>query len=124
MSKRCDNCKYYDSGIVKNLNGSSAIRSWCTHEKHSGEYVPQFTCCPEYIDREAKTTPFDGITFYIKNSITKELGMKYTCEDCRKEMLDAPDHWWLVLPLNNKPKRRPGYHFRCEECNKKKDGKK
>ena len=123
MHKRCDNCKYYDSGIVKDLSGSSAIRSWCNNEKHVATYVPCFTCCPEHELKEVKTTPFDGIKFYIKDTSTGELSVKYTCEDCGKEMWDAPDRWWLVLPLNNNHKRRTGYHFRCEECDKKKEGK-
>lgn len=118
MDKRCDNCKYFNSVTF------SKIRDfWCSHEKHSGIRVAAHTSCPEHEPKEVKTTPFDGMKFYLKDTNTGELCVKYICEDCSKEMLDAPDRWWLVLPVNDRPKRKPGYHFRCSECDKKKEGK-
>ncbi len=114
MNKRCENCKYWQCG--------ESI-SFCKHTDQVGIVVPKFTSCDKHEPKEVKSTPFDGIKFYMKDTNTGELSVKYTCEDCGKEMWDAPDRWWLVLPLNNNPKRRTGYHFRCEECDKKKEGK-
>ena len=118
MDKRCDNCKYFNS-----VGMSKILDSWCSHEKHSGVRVAAHTSCPEHEPKEVKTTPFDGMKFYLKDTNTGELSVKYICEDCSKEMLDAPDRWWLVLPVNDRHKRKPGYHFRCSECDKKKEGK-
>ena len=118
MDKRCDNCKYFNS-----VTFGKILDSWCSHEKHSGIRVAAHTSCPEHEPKEVKTTPFDGMKFYLKDTNTGELCVKYICEDCGKEMLDAPDRWWLVLPVNDRHKRKPGYHFRCSECDKKKEGK-
>jgi hypothetical protein len=124
VSKRCENCKHFNSVSVK----GTAMGSWCGHEKHKGMYVPKFTSCPEHEPkdtRNTRTTPFDGVKFYLIDDKTGELGLKYVCEDCGK-LMDKPGHWWLALPLrdiNGKQTRPFGYHFRCEECDKKKDGK-
>jgi hypothetical protein len=121
VNKRCENCKYFKSVSVKDI----AAGSWCDHEEHKGMYVPKFVSCPEYSPKEKRTTPFDGVKFYLIDDKTGELGLKYVCEDCGKVM-DEPGHWWLALPLrdiNGKQTRPFGYHFRCEECDKKKEGK-
>ena len=117
MEKRCDNCKYFN-GVTM----SKIIDYWCSHEKYSGTRVAAHTSCAEYEQKEELTTPFDGVRLYLINACTGEIGIRYICEDCGKEM-KKPYHWWLTLPINNKPKHRPGYHFRCEECDKKKEGK-
>ena len=121
VNKRCENCRYFKSISVKDV----AMGSWCEHEEHKGMYVPKFVSCPEYAPKEKKSTPFDGVKFYLIDDKTGELGIKYVCEDCGK-LMDEPGHWWLTLPLraiNGKQTRPCGYHFRCEECDKKKDGK-
>ena len=121
VNKRCENCKYFKSISVKDV----AAGSWCEHEEHKGMYVPKFVSCPEYTPKEKKSTPFDGVKFYLIDDKSGELGIKYVCEDCGK-LMDEPGHWWLALPLrdiNGKQTRPFGYHFRCEECDKKKDGK-
>ena len=121
VNKRCENCKYFKSISVKDV----AAGSWCEHEEHKGMYVHKFVSCPEYTPKEKKSTPFDGVKFYIMDDKSGELGIKYVCEDCGK-LMDEPGHWWLALPLrdiNGKQTRPFGYHFRCEECDKKKDGK-
>lgn len=121
VNKRCENCKYFKSISVK----GTAAGSWCENEKHKGMYVPKFTSCHEYEPKEKKSTPFDGVKFYLIDDKSGELGIKYVCEDCGT-LMDEPGHWWLVFPLrdiNGKQTRATGYHFRCEECDKKKDGK-
>ena len=121
VNKRCENCKYFKSISVKDV----AAGSWCEHEEHNGMYVPKFVSCSEYTPKEKKSTPFDGVKLYLIDDKSGELGIKYVCEDCGK-IMDEPGHWWLVLPLrdiNGKQTRPFGYHFRCEECDKKKEGK-
>ena len=115
MNKRCDNCKYFNGAIMSKIKDY-----WCSHEKYSGERIAAHTSCPEYEPKEELTTPFDGVKFYLINACTGEIGIKYICEDCGKEM-KKPYHWWLSLSLTNK--KPSGYHFRCEECDKKKEGK-
>lgn len=115
MEKKCENCKYFEGTSFE----TKIQDYWCTHIKYSGTRIARHTSCPEYAPKEMKTTPFDGIKFYLKDRATGELRIKYICEDCGKEMPDAPDRWWLVLPLHNKPNGKPGYHFRCEDCDKK-----
>ena len=116
VNKRCENCRYFDfvSGV-----------SYCKHKDQAGTWVPKFTCCSKYESKEKKSTPFDGVKFYLIDDKSGELGIKYVCEDCGK-IMDEPGHWWLALPLrdiNGKQTRPFGYHFRCKECDKKKDGK-
>lgn len=124
VNKRCENCKYFKSISVKDV----AAGSWCDHEEHKGMYVPKFVSCPEHEPKEKKSTPFDGMKFYLKDTNTGELAINYICEDCGKEMPDAPYHWWLVVPVTTNaikhPTKAPGYHFRCEECEKKLGDKK
>ena len=121
VNKRCENCKYFKSISVKDV----AMGSWCDNEKHKGMYVPKFVSCSEYEPKEKKSTPFDGVKFYLIDDKSGELAIKYVCEDCGK-IMDEPHHWWLSLPLRDitgKQTRAPGYHFRCEECDKKKESK-
>ena len=121
VNKRCENCKYFNSISVKDV----VAGSWCEHEEHKGMYVPKFVSCPEYTPKGTRTTPFDGIKLYLIDDKTGALGIKYVCEDCGK-LMDEPGHWWLALALrdiNGKQTRPAGYHYRCEECDKKKDGK-
>ena len=118
VNKRCENCKHWHWGGDTNI-------SFCTHDEQKCIIVPKFTCCAKYAPKEKKSTPFDGVKFYLIDDKSGELGIKYVCEDCGK-IMDEPAHWWLVLPLrdiNGKQTRPFGYHFRCEECDKKKDGK-
>ena len=117
MNKSCENCKYFESTSVRGMT----LGSWCAHEDHKGMYVPKFTSCPEYELKDTKTTPFDGVKFYLIDSKTGEIGIKYICEDCGK-IMDKPDHWWLKVPYGNAVPKDMGYHFRCEECYKKKEG--
>ena len=120
VNKRCENCKYF-----KSISGADIAGSWCEHDEHKGIFVPKFVSCPEYEPKEKKSTPFDGVKLYLVDDKTGELAIKYVCEDCGK-IMDKPSHWWLSLPLhgiNGKQMRATGYHFRCEECDKKKDGK-
>lgn len=114
MNKRCDNCKHF-----KNVPGSF---SWCSHKEHAGMYVPKFTSCPEHTHapKEEKHGPFDNIKFYIKDSKTGEVEARYVCEDCGKEM-KAPYRWWMKVPYGNAVPDDIGYHYRCEECDKKKE---
>ncbi len=123
MEKRCDNCKYFGSYTYKDGIGGS----WCDHKEHKGMLVSNFTSCPEHEFKSKKNvrpTPFDGMKFYLKDQATGELSIGYICEDCGKEMDGAPDHWWLVLPVGKgDSKRRPGYHFRCLDCEQKAGGK-
>ena len=108
MTKRCDNCKFFkEEGCI----------TMCIHKAHCG-YVPTFTSCSDHEPK--KVGPFDNVKFYLKDSNTGEMELKYICEDCGKVM-DIPFHWWLVLPIKPKDKytHRPGYHFRCEDCEKK-----
>lgn len=66
-------------------------------------------------------SPFDNIKFFLKDSVTGEIELKYICEDCGK-LMDMPFSWWLVLsPRSSVKFGDPGYHFRCEECKKKKE---
>lgn len=119
MDKRCDNCKHWHYG------GLGANISFCKHDDQVGIVVPKFTCCDKHEPKEKKSTPFDGIKFYLKDTSTGELAIKYVCEDCGK-LMDEPGNWWLALALrdiNGKQTRPTGYHYRCEECDKKKDGK-
>ena len=116
VNKRCENCKYFKSG---------GAYTWCANKEHVGMLVPKFVSCPEYEVKEKKSTPFDGVKLYLIDDKSGELGIKYVCEDCGK-LMDEPGHWWLSLPLrdiNGKQTRACGYHFRCEECDKKKEGK-
>ena len=114
MNKKCENCKYFKSG---------GAYTWCAHEDQAGTLIPKFTCCDKHEYKENKHTPFDGMKFYLKDKDTGELSINYICEDCGKEMHEAPDRWQLVLPLNDRYTRVPGYHFYCAECYKKKDTK-
>ncbi len=115
MEKRCDNCKHF-----KNVPGSF---SWCSHKEHAGALVPTFTACAGHETKEERTGPFDNLRFFIKDANTGELELKYACEDCGKVM-DEPFHWWKVeTPRPTKAFGKPGYHWRCEECDKKKEGK-
>ena len=118
VNRRCENCKHWHCGGDTNI-------SFCTHDEQKCIIVPKFTCCAKYEPKEKKSTPFDGVKFYLIDDKSGELGIKYVCEDCGK-IMDEPGHWWLALPLrdiNGKQTRPFGYHFRCEECDKKKDGK-
>ena len=115
MNKRCENCKYWNS---------TGGYSRCDHEDQAGIFVPKFTCCAKYEPKEKKSTPFDGVKLYLIDDKSGELGIKYVCEDCGK-LMDEPGHWWFTMPIGlyGKPSRNPGFHFRCEECDKKTDGK-
>lgn len=118
VNKRCENCKYWHWGGDTNI-------SFCTHDEQKCIIVPKFTCCDKHEFKEKKSTPFDGVKFYLIDDKSGELGIKYVCKDCGK-LMDEPGHWWLALPLrdiNGKQTRPFGYHFRCEECDKKKGGK-
>ena len=119
VNKRCENCKYF-----KSISGADIAGSWCEHEEHKGMFVPKFVSCPEYEPKEKKSTPFDGVKFYLIDDKSGELGIKYVCEDCGK-LMDEPGHWRFIIPtgLYGKPNKNPGFKFRCEECDKKKDGK-
>jgi hypothetical protein len=115
MNKRCENCKYY--------NKVPGMQAYCTHDKHMGMYVPGFVSCSEHEFKEELTGPFGNLKFYLKDSNTGEIELKYICEDCGKAMSE-PFHWWKVeTPKPTKAFGKPGYHWRCEECDKKKDGK-
>ncbi len=109
MNKRCDNCKYYSK-----IPGTYA---WCTHEKHNGMYVPGFVSCQEHEHKEEKPGPFDNLKFFIKDANTGEVELKYVCEDCGKVMTD-PSHWQFRVPLieKDKPNKRLGYCYWCEDC--------
>ncbi len=115
MNKRCENCKHFD--FVSGL-------SYCRHEDQAGTWVPKFTCCDKHEPKQKLTGPFDNLKFFVKNTNTGELALKYTCEDCGKVM-EKPFYWLVRLPMtvNGKSTSRPGYYFYCEDCNKKKDGK-
>lgn len=110
-TKRCDTCKHYKKYY--------SCPSFCHHDKHKGMIVADFTSCPDYEEKEELTTPFDGVKFYLVNERTGEIGIKYICEDCSKEM-DKPYHWWMRVPYGNAIPEDLGFHFRCEECEKKK----
>ena len=117
VNKRCENCKYWNS---------TGGYSRCDHEDQAGTFVPKFTLCAKHEPKDTRTTPFDGIKFYLIDNKTGELGINYVCEDCGK-IMDKPFHWWLVLPVTKNAVQNPtkvhGYHFRCEECDKEKEGK-
>ena len=112
MNKRCENCKHWHSAGV-NL-------SFCKQDNQAGILVPKFTCCDKHEPKEERSTPFDNLKFYLKDASTGELDIKYICEDCGK-VEDRPFHWWFALPIytNGKPTKKPGFHFRCEACEKK-----
>ncbi len=119
MNKRCENCIHWHYG--------NDIYSFCTHSEHNGVVVPAFANCPEYEEKEMCTGPFSNFKFYLKNNTTGELEVRYVCEACGKEM-EEPHHWWFAMPVavNSEPSKStksPGFHFRCKECDKKKDGK-
>ena len=115
MDKRCENCKHWNAG-PQNL-------SFCAHADQVGVLVPRFTCCSKFENKEKFSTPFDKVKFFLKDTSTGELELKYVCEDCGK-IMDEPFHWWKVeTPRPTKAFGTPGYHFRCEECDKKKEGK-
>lgn len=115
MTKRCDNCisyKKYDK-----------LPAFCQHENHKGMLVSDFTVCPDHEPVEILTTPFDGVKLYLVNACTGEIGIKYICEDCGKEM-KVPYSWQFKFPAryNNQPTLGTcGFHFRCEECTKEMD---
>ena len=111
MEKKCENCKYF-----KNTDSYT----WCTHKDHAGMYVPKFTSCPEYTLKEETRGPFDNIKFYIKDSKTGEVEARYICEDCSKEM-KTPYRWWMKVPYGNAVPDDVGYHYRCEECDNRKE---
>ena len=113
VNKRCENCKYF-----KNTD----TYTWCSHEEHAGMYVPKFVSCPEYEHKDIKPAPFDGVKFYLIDDKSGELGIKYVCEDCGK-LMDKPGHWWLKVPYGNAVPEDLGLHYRCEECDNKKEGK-
>ena len=113
MEKKCENCKYFNTSTFK----TTIQDSWCSHEKYSGTRVAAHTSCPEFEEKEKKTTPFDGIKFYLKDTATGELTVKYICEDCGKEMA-VPHHWWMKVPFGNAIPEDLGFHFRCEKCDK------
>lgn len=108
VNKRCENCKYWNS---------TGGYSRCDHEDQAGTFVPKFTSCDKHELKDTRTTPFDGIKFYLIDSKTGELGIKYVCEDCGK-IMDKPFHWQLRVPFgaNKDPDKRPGYYSWCEEC--------
>lgn len=112
VNKRCENCKYF-----KNTD----TYTWCSHKEHAGMYVPKFVSCPEYEHKDTKPAPFDGVKFYLIDDKSGELGIKYVCEDCGK-LMDKPDHWWLKVPYGNAVPEDLGLHYRCAECDKKKEG--
>ena len=117
MEKKCENCRYFNQSTFK----TEIQDSWCSHEKYSGIRVAAHTSCPEFEEEEKKSTPFDGIKFYLKDTTTGELTVKYVCEDCDKEMT-VPYYWWMKVPFGNAIPEDLGFHFRCEECDKKKKG--
>ena len=53
---------------------------------------------------------FDHLKFYIKDSDTGELNLRFLCDDCRKEM-DRP--YYTYENLRGKD---AGYHFLCKWC--------
>ena len=117
MSKRCGNC------ISFNQYGNCP--AFCTHEKHQGMIVQNFTCCPEYEPKKVLTTPFDSIKFFLINEYTGEIGIRYICKDCGKEM-STPYSWQFKLPARYKGQSTlstSGFHFRCEDCTNKRDSK-
>ena len=117
VNKRCETCKHWHWGGDTNI-------SFCTHDEQKCIIVPKFTCCAKYKPKEKKSTPFDGVKFYLIDDKSGELGIKYVCEDCGK-LMDEPGHWRFIIPtgLYGKPNKNPGFQFRCEECAKKKEGK-
>lgn len=104
VNKRCETCKHWHYGGI-NI-------SFCTHDSQKCIIVPKFTCCDKHEPKETKTTPFDGVKFYLIDSKTGELGLKYVCESCGK-IMDKPDQWWLDAQIE-----KAGYHFRCAKCAK------
>ena len=118
MEKKCEKCKYFDGTSFE----TKIQDFWCTHKKYSGTRIAKHTSCPEWEEKEKPTTPFDGVKFYLINACTGEIGIKYICEDCGKEM-KKPYHWWLRVPYSNAVPKGLGFHYRCEDCDKKKEGK-
>ena len=111
--RRCENCVHY-----RTVPGQYSV---CMHKDHIGVIVPGFASCPECEPK--KPGPLDNVKFFLKDQATGEMELKYVCEDCGKVM-DAPFHWWKVeTPVPTKAFGKPGYHWRCEECDKKKEGK-
>lgn len=132
-----DTLKNFDVDTVKSCATCEHFRStgncspYCYHVKHRGILVPEFTSCPEYepkVETEtAGATPFKYIRLFLKDAKTGELEIKYKCCDCGKEM-GMPYRWWLSLNTGLKdarhiPKSDTGFKFRCEACDKKKEGK-
>ena len=115
MSKRCENCKHF--AFVSEV-------SYCKHKDQAGTWVPKFTCCDKHEPNEVRPGPFDNLKFFVKDSGTGELELKYICEDCGKVM-EKPFYWLVRLPIvvNGKSTSRPGYYFYCEDCNKKRIAK-
>lgn len=113
MEKRCDNCKYFKNGRSYN---------YCSHIEHNGFIVPAYTSCVDHEEKEKLAGPFDNLKFFIKDTSTGELDLKYICEDCGK-IMEKPFHWQFRVPLNNQPNKRPGYWYWCEECWEKKQKK-
>jgi hypothetical protein len=116
MEKKCENCKHF-----KNMPGSF---SWCSHKDHAGVLVPVFTSCVDHEPKQQIEAPFDNLKFFIKDSNTGELELKYVCEDCCKVMA-KPFHWQFRVPLveKDKPNKRPGYYYWCEDCWEKENKK-
>lgn len=117
MTKRCGNCVSYTK--------RDSCTAFCQHENHKGMLVPDFTVCPDYAPVEKLTTPFDGIKFYLVNACTGEIGIRYICEDCGKEM-KVPYSWQFKFPArhrNQSTLSTCGFLFRCEECTKEIDSR-
>ena len=117
MAKRCGNCTSF-----KQYGNCPAF---CTHEKHNGMLVQNFTCCPDYEPEKKLNTPFDGVKFFLVNEYTGEIGLKYICEDCGKEM-KVPYNWQFRFPARYKGQptlNSCGFRFYCEDCAKDKDSK-
>ena len=114
VNKRCENCKHWHYG------GLGVNISFCKHDDQVGILVPKFTCCDKHELKEERSTPFDNMKFYLKDASTGELDIRYACEECGM-LEDKPFHWWFALPIytNGKPTKKPGFHFRCEACEKK-----
>ena len=110
--KNC-NHNYYLSDYTEATTSSAGFKKF-TCSDCGNSYLGDYTAPAGHndrIDRAAPSCTTDGYTVHI-------------CEDCGK-IEDKPFRWWTVLPVhhNGKAPKRPGYHFRCEECDKKKEGK-
>ena len=67
--------------------------------------------------------PFNNLRFFLKDSSTGEMELKYVCEDCGKVM-DAPYRWQFKLPARYPGQatlNACGFHFKCEDCSNKRD---